>query len=144
MENRKPKYFSDEWFEMKEKTTGDVSFRLQPDDITCWEGLIAPNGDFYSCGFGMHAVKAWRLIVTHPEKFGMEIEEEQKAKWMCPENVYLFLDMAIQKGWAATREIGGQSYISYPMRPTKAQVNAIFDAMEKHQIRINPDELLCC
>ena len=142
--NKKPKYMSVEWFQMKEETTKDISYRLEPDDMCEWEGLVAPNGDFYSCGFGMHAIKAWRLILTHPERFGLNPTDEEKDEWMMPRNVYEFLDIAIDHGWAATREIGGSCYYTLPVRTTKAQMDTIFCAMQKHGVRLDTEELMCC
>ena len=141
---KKVKYMSEEWFIMKEITTHDISFRLEPDDIREWEGLISPSGDFYSCGFGMHAIKAWRLIMMRPEKFGINLTEAEREEMRIPGNVYKFLDIAIEHGWAATREIGGSNYYTLPQRPTKAQVNTIFDAAEKHHRRVDMTELLFC
>lgn len=141
-ENSEPEYFSDEWFLYKEKTEHDISYRLTPDDIECWEGLIAPNGDFYSCGFGHHAAKAWHLIAKYPEKFGIQITPDTQPYDIYPGDIEKCLDIIIEKGWCATREICGSYYCTLPIRPTKAQINRIFEAMLKHDIRMDTTELM--
>lgn len=37
------------------------------DEATDITGVIAPNGDFYQCSFGSHALKAHNLIIAHRE-----------------------------------------------------------------------------
>lgn len=60
-------YLSDQWFAEEYQKTQDINYTTEPDDIQRWEGLIAPNGDFYSCNFGRHNQKAYYLLVKHPE-----------------------------------------------------------------------------
>lgn len=69
-DNDAPKYQSPEWMYYMYQTTKERQYNMYPDNIDCWEGLIAPNGDFYSVDFGSHNIKAYYLCLTYPKKFG--------------------------------------------------------------------------
>ena len=65
-----PKFMSDEWFEYKYNTEDDkFSYYLEPDNYENWEGVIDPDGNFYSCHFGGHNLKSFYLILKYPNKF---------------------------------------------------------------------------
>lgn len=117
------------------------SLSTKPDDYKTFVGLIAPNGDFYSAGYGAHELKAYFLIKNCRSQFP-GIEEYGKVD---RDNA---LDTIIKYGWCATRylpSMGG--YITVPSdlgsikRVTKAQKNAIFTAALKHNIKIDTHQI---
>jgi hypothetical protein len=111
-------------------------YQILPDNYEKWEGLISPNGDFYSCDFGGHNVKAYYIMAAFPEKFpNFDYENNHLA-------VSEALDDLLSQGWCATRylpTIG--NYIELPRtelgKCTKAQKDAIFDAKIKHDINVD-------
>jgi hypothetical protein len=110
----------------------DRMYVILPDEYDHWEGLIAPNGDFYSCEFGGHNTKAYFIIATKPELFpNIDVTTLSMTD---------ALDDILKYGWCATRYmpmIG--NYINVPAngRVTNAQKNAIFDAKVKHDINVD-------
>lgn len=112
------------------------SFQILPDSYEEWEGLIAPNGDFYSCDFGGHNIKAYHLMCAFPEKFpnidynNFDIDMTNA------------LDDLLEQGWCATRYLPTMGcYIELPRNLrgecTKAQKDAIFDAKIKHNVKVD-------
>jgi len=123
---------------IKDRTLDDNDrhFMLLPDSYNKWEGLIAPNGDFYSCDFGGHNAKAYHLICAYPEKFP-NIDYEHLG---CDSSNSL--DDILRQGWCATRYLPIYGcYIELPrtMRRecTKAQKDAIFDAKIRHNVAVD-------
>lgn len=106
-----------------------------PDDIVKWEGLISPTGDFYSCTFGGHNLKAYNILMAYPEKFSkMERVHMDSA-----------LDNLMEFGWCATRFLPFRGeYLEIPpessgKRVTKAQKDKIWEAIVKHDA--HPDNM---
>ena len=114
----------------------ELMYQILPDNYEKWEGLISPNGDFYSCDFGGHNAKAYHIMTAFPEKFpNFDYENNQLA-------VSEALDDLLSQGWCATRylpTIG--NYIELPRtelnKCTKAQKDAIFDAKVKHNVEVD-------
>ena len=124
-----------------------INYLIEPDNYLNEFSIIAPNGDYYSCSFAGHNLKAWNLLITHPERFGITI-----PNGVCP-NKYMYeittpdkaLDEIIKHGWCALRH--GPTlgyYITYPEKSylTQKQIDAIFDATVKHDIPLNIKALL--
>lgn len=114
----------------------DRMYLILPDDYEEWEGLIAPNGDFYSCDFGGHNAKAYHIICVYPSKFpNLDYEN---LSYMDMTNA---LDRLLEQGWCATRflpSMGAYINVRTDGKPlTKAQENAIFDAKIKHDISVD-------
>ena len=110
-------------------------YLIRPDDYDTWEGLISPNGDFYSCDFGGHNAKAYFIMAVYPEKFPNLKDERIDSLDMSTA-----LDEILKHGWCATRYLPTcGSYIQLPEngRVTKAQKDAIFDAKVKHDISVD-------
>lgn len=140
-EEPKPMYLTDEWFDYQYRTTHESTYNMEPDNIETWEGLIAPNGDFYSCQFGSHNIKAYYLLIKHPELINSTREEIEYSDTIRSDNA---LDIIVERcGWCATRSVMFDQYIMppYPKKPTKHQVNRILDAIIKHNVKINTEEL---
>lgn len=133
-----PSYLSKEWFAFQYHMKKSVQYQLEPDDIKNWEGLIAPNGDFYSCEFGGHNQKAYFLIVQNPERFSTTKEQLQAS--IGPIDMTNALDTLIEFGWCATRSVVFDSYLLCD-RPTKAQINTSFDAIQKFNISLDTKAL---
>ena len=111
-------------------------YLVLPDEYDEWEGLISPNGDFYSCDFGGHNAKAYFLMSVYPEKFP-NIDYENGFNHVNCTNA---LDELLEHGWCATRYLPIRgAYIQMPAngRVTKAQKDAIFDAKVKHDISVD-------
>jgi hypothetical protein len=111
-------------------------YDIFPDDYKEWEGLIAPNGNFYSCDFGGHNAKAYYLMKVWPEKFSkLNIDNIDKEV-----DIHNALDTLLDNGWCATRtDDNRNNYLNLPTggKITKAQEKAIFDTMEKHNAKID-------
>ena len=113
-------------------------YLILPDEYECWEGLVAPNGDFYSCSFGGHNAKAYYLMAAFPEKFpNLDYENDFGT---C--DVSNSLDTLLNQGWCALRWLPSMgAYIMTPRnnngKITKAQENAIFDAKIKHNVSVD-------
>jgi hypothetical protein len=109
---------------------------ILPDEYENWEGLIAPNCNFYSCDFGGHNAKAYYLMAVYPEKFP-NFDYETGVKTLDVSNA---LDEILEQGWCATRytPVTG-AYIDTPpnKRITSAQKRAILDAKIKHDISVD-------
>lgn len=135
-----PEYLTDAWFAYQYKHTKEKMYCMEPDDIDCWEGLIAPNGDFYSCDFGGHNAKAYYLLVRHPEWINSTKEDIMNSVSIRMDNS---LDILLEQGWCATRSVMYEHYLMPPLpqKPTKHQLNRIFDAIIKHDIHIPTEEL---
>lgn len=111
-------------------------YYILPDDYKMWTGLIAPNGDFYSCEFGGHNTKAYYIICAYPEKFPNVNYSELSI------NCSNALDTILKQGWCATRYSPCTgNYVEPPdineRRYTSAQKSAIFDAKIKHNVSVN-------
>ena len=136
-------YGTPEWFDDHFAIKHEVDYNIHPDDIDEWEGLIAPNGDFYSCSFGGHNIKAYHLMIAFPTKFGLpDYQSDPSIKLM---DLNLKADQALDKitalGWCATRFLPSMGhYITLPKLPkqlTKSQKDRIFDAMLKHDVQLD-------
>ena len=128
-----------ERIEGKTLTDSDRTWILVPDDYEEWEGLISPTGDFYSCDFGGHNIKAYHLLMAYPEKFPGIDYENDGLKSIDMSNA---LDDLLEQGWCATRYLPTMGYfIELPRtlsrKCTKAQIDAIFDAKIKHDVPVN-------
>lgn len=117
-------------------STDKQIYYILPDNYEKWEGIIAPNGDFYSCSFGGHNVKAYHIMLAYPEKFPNIDYSELSID--CANA----LDTILEQGWCATRRspITG-NYVDPPKmnegRYTSAQKSAIFDAKIKHNVSVD-------
>lgn len=131
---------SKEWAAYEYKQTKDLVYLLQPDDYITFEGLIAPNGDFYSCNFGHHTIKAYHLIRTIPQKCQIP-ESVYKTEHITIDNA---MDTLIENGWCATRTVLYDSYLLPPLpkKPTKHQIESIIAAAQKHNKYINMQTLM--
>jgi len=112
--------FTAEWF--NEQAKEDINYNIYPDNLEKFEGLISPNGDFYSCDFGGHNIKAYHLCLMN------------KDKWNITEDFTMdnAFDLLLKKGWCATRFLPSTgTYLTAPMKLTKEQINTIYDLMIK-------------
>lgn len=112
---------------------------IRPDDIQNWTGLVAPNGDFYSCEFAEHTSLAYKIIISRPEEFPNESLD----------NIFMFdkvLDVLINgHKWVALRKwpmMG--NYITFPDNNeiTKEQKNTIWKAIVKHDVHMKIPDIL--
>lgn len=121
-------------------TRTEREYCIIPDSYEEWEGLIAPNGDFYSCDFGGHNCKAYYIMRAYPEKFpNLDYNEFGMLKHG-PIQAHNALDYLLEQGWCATRYLPTIGcYINAPKNGhfTKAQENAIFDAKIKHDVSVD-------
>lgn len=137
---------------LKEEEPGRLDYNVNPDDINKFEGLIDKNGDFYSCEFGGHNIKAYHIMITYWDQFdfkeliGEEIHSRMEA-WIA-----LYSDKALdtitKAGWMATRYLPTIGcYLSYDtdnimFHATKAQKDTIWEALTKHECRLNDYSLI--
>ncbi|MBQ6519908.1 MAG: hypothetical protein IJI14_14385 [Anaerolineaceae bacterium] len=142
------RYLSPEWFVLKKEETRNDDYNVIPDRINTWTGLISPTGDFFSCSYGGHEIKAFYLIAAHPEYAGLSLqcetdidEELLRRNGVTKDNA---LDILINKrGWCATRYmpyIG--HYVTEPELPvhmTAAQQTVIEAAAAKFGVETRKD-----
>lgn len=140
-QNDEPEYETPEWFDYQFQHTKEHQYNMHPDNIENWEGLIAPNGNFYSVDFGSHNIKAYYLLITHAEQFRKTPDYFRNSTTIRADNA---LDTLLEYGWCATRSVMYDQYVlpSNTNKPTKQQLNRIFDAIDKHNVYINTDELV--
>lgn len=122
-----------------EGSRDQIDYSVRPDDIERFEGLIDPQGNFYSCTFGGHNIKAYHIMKTYYKRFGFKKRSDVSRKY----SNYMALDPLVQDfGWIAVRDhsIGGGIFltVSSVKRPTKTQINRIYDDMEKHNVKHIP------
>lgn len=113
----------------KELTVDELKKNVEPDDFLSEYGLIDKNGNYYSCGFAGHHIKAYYLIqkkLTYYQEKYPDYKEE----------MYDFdkaLDILYEEGWVIIRNplAGGQVFFDYrgDRRPTKHQIDTAFDHM---------------
>lgn len=123
---------------------GNIDYNVLPDDYNKFEGLISPDGKFYSCTFGGHNLKAYHIMMTYYKEFGYQTREEAYTALF---HIDKALDKLIDCDWMATRyrpAIG--SYLTYKddiyFRPTKEQKDAIWEAIVKHDVRVNNVDII--
>lgn len=149
--DEQPEYGTKEYMHYMYSTEASKNDRLnyyiEPDNYETKLGLIAPNGAYYSCSFAGHNLKAWNLMLTHPELFGIQIPEGTKPE----EFIYTItssdkaLDEILKRGWCAIRY---QSSFGYYItqdenrRLTKKQVDAIFDVTVKYDLPIDTRKII--
>ncbi|MBQ6518064.1 MAG: hypothetical protein IJI14_05045 [Anaerolineaceae bacterium] len=146
VENAKAKkpefrYLSRKWFDCKQKETISPDYNMFPDKMSCWTGLISPAGDFFSCSYGGHELKAYYLFAAHPGWFGLEDAEDITDEYLREHDITLdtALDLLINKyGWCATRYIPAIGhYVTEPALPKRvsaAQGKKIDEVAEKYKI----------
>lgn len=136
-----PEYLSKEWFDYQWQKTKEYKYLMTPDNLERWEGLIAPNGDFYSCEFGSHNAKAYYILVCHADWFNKSQKDIKNNDSIRIDNA---LDKLLEYGWCATRSVLADNYVlpPFPKNPTRTQCQCILDAINKyHIININCKEL---
>lgn len=100
--------------------------RAEPDEFLSAYGMIDRQGRWYSCSFGGHNAKAYTLARAKLEQFGFQpgerIPHRDKA-----------LDLLFDAGWVILQNpyISGEPSVVFKsgLRPTKAQVDTVFDYM---------------
>ena len=104
----------------------DLLERAEPDDFLSDYGMIDRQGRWYSCTFGGHNTKAHTLARAKPEQFGCRPGERIPYRDRA-------LDLLFNAGWVIlqTPYISGRPAVEFKdgLRPTKAQVNTVFDYM---------------
>lgn len=93
-------------------------------------GLVSPNGEWYDCGFGEHTGTAGKIILKHPDKFGMTAHKAFEIAYDCYAGP---LDFLYEKGWVALRNPDmGNPYLDMApdTKPTKEQEQTIFEYIE--------------
>lgn len=106
-------------------------------------GLIAPDGTWYACEFGEHAALAGRIIMRNRETFGLSNSEvlDMAYDWSGKGLDYLY-----KRGWIAIRNPSmGNTFLDMDetRTATKAQVNTIFDYINKyHRYDMNVSKVM--
>lgn len=129
---------------LKETDPLEIGYDVKPDIIINFEGLIDPKGNFYSCDFGGHNLKAYNLLLTYWDQFdfktliGREIKSRTEVKMLHMDKA---LDAIIEAGWIATRYLPCRGhYLSYKddilFKATKAQKDTIWEALTKHEVKL--------
>lgn len=129
---------------LREREPLDIEYDVRPDDITNFEGLIDPNGNFYSCSFGGHNLKAYNILLTYWDKFdfkkliGVEVYSRTDVRRIHMDKA---LDVIVDAGWIAARShpfcgyyLSHKDDISF--RATREQKNTIWEALVKHDVKL--------
>lgn len=122
---------------------GSLDVRVIPDDMEKFEGLIRPDGAFFSCEFGGHNAKAFYYIAAYYKEFGFTSRNEVYEKVPMDQA----LDNLIDAGWIATRYLPSMgNYISAKQdicfKPTKEQKDTAWNAIVKHNCRVSNTEMI--
>lgn len=115
------------------KADESLNQKPEPDDLLSEYGLIDREGNYYSCMFAGHHVKAQCIIENNRTRFGFEEQYVSCDK---------ALDTLYNLGWAIIRNpnIGGAVFLDYDYDypPTKKQIDKMFDHMirfKEHKLR---------
>lgn len=136
---------------LKEMDPMNIEYDVRPDNIKNFEGLIDLEGNFYSCSFGGHNIKAYHILVTYWDKFdfkkliGKDIKSRREANHVLKMDTAL--DVIIDAGWIATRYLPYRgSYLSYKddilFKATKAQKDTIWEDLTKHEVKLSDYSLI--
>lgn len=137
---RKP--FTEQFPDIPEKPKKEIWENPEPDNMLCWEGLVDPKGNFYSCEFGAHNAKAHTIIYANIDEWTKLASPEEIAKSATMDKA---LDILINHGWCATRILPMRGeYITYPnnYRITKAQKDTLWNAIIKFDMHPDIEEPL--
>ncbi|WP_373261979.1 hypothetical protein [Hungatella hathewayi] len=129
---------------LREMEPLDIEYDVRPDDITNFEGLIDQNGNFYSCSFGGHNLKAYNILRTYWDKFdfkkliGVEVYSRTGVRKIHMDKA---LDVIVDAGWIAARSYPFCGYYlshkdDISFRATREQKNTIWEALVKHDIKL--------
>ena len=98
----------------------EINKNVKPDDFISEYGLIDPSGNYYSCTFAGHHVKAANII------------RAKTGTYISPDKA---LDKLYSEGWALVRnpDPAGSVFFDYrgDRRPTKRQIDTAFSHMIK-------------
>ena len=113
--------------EAKGLTEDELNKRTDPDDFLSEYGLIDPSGNYYSCKFAGHHVKAYYILAkrerVNPDTdiFHLNFDEA--------------LDKLYSEGWVLIRNPDPRGSVFFDFRgdrrPTKKQIDAAFSHMIK-------------
>ncbi len=128
---------------MINRRPGSLDVRVIPDNMEKFEGLIRPDGAFFSCEFGGHNVKAFYYIAAYYKEFGFNSRNEVYEKVPMDQA----LDRLLDAGWIATRYLPAiGNYISAKQdiyfELTKEQKDAAWNAIVKHDRRVSNTEII--
>lgn len=128
---------------MINRRPGSLDVRVIPDNMEKFEGLIRPDGAFFSCEFGGHNVKAFYYIAAYYKEFGFVSRSEVYEKVPMDRA----LDNLIDAGWIATRYLpSAGNYISakqdIQFEPTKEQKDTAWNAIVKYDCRVSNTEII--
>jgi len=135
---------------LKNCDPSNLSYNLFPDDIIYWDGLISPKGEFFSCEFGGHNMKAFFIIKTYYNKFKYKTADKIYSIFSNREEVMekidydRALDLLLENGWVSTHlsPMGALlQFKEYNFWLTKDQKNCIWDAIFKHNVTLKDDDL---
>lgn len=135
---------------LRENEPMEIGYDVKPDIIFNFEGLIDPKGNFYSCDFGGHNLKAYNLLLTYWDQFdfktliGKEIKSRTELRMLQMDKA---LDVIIDAGWIATRYLPHRGhYLSYKpdisFRATKVQKDTIWEALTKFEVKLSDYSLI--
>ncbi len=106
----------------------EICYVTDPDEFISPYGLIDPDGNYYSCGFGGHGVKAYSLIKRYPERFDMDKESVKEFLSTGDESEILY-----EKGWLIVHNTSMMGDPYFKVNPnievTGQQVKRAFDYM---------------
>ena len=122
--------FPDEQRRRLKEFTESLGRKVDPDEFNSEYGLINKMGEYYSCGFAEHEVKAMQIIIGNPESFGISREDERIVNQDLSEN---WLDILYNDGWIIIRNpyVNSAPYIDIApgKRATKYQIDTVFNYM---------------
>ena len=111
----------------------ELNKKTEPDDFLSEYGLIDPSGNYYSCKFAGHHVKAYYILAKRErvnpdtDRFHLSFDEA--------------LDKLYSEGWVIIRNPDPRGYVFFDFRgdrrPTKKQIDAAYS----HMIKFNESTL---
>ena len=137
---------------LKNRDPDSCLYDIYPDDLINFEGLIAPDGKFYSCEFGGHNIKSYHVMQAYYSKFKYRDKDGKLQPFVRRSQIdehtrsLNALDLLLENGWIATRynNITGaniaakmdSNYSTTTVKLTKAQKNTAWDVIIKHDIKL--------
>lgn len=106
----------------------EICYIPEPDEFISPHGLIDPDGNYYSCGFGGHSAKAFSIIKKDPEKFNIDLKDEKSFLATGDESETLY-----ENGWLIVHNTSMMGDPYFKVNPnieiTEPQVSKSFDYM---------------
>ena len=127
----------------------DLNYLSKPDNYLKDTGWISPYGEYYSCEFGGHTVKAQAIIKKNKNisikyhnwvkerKFDDKIMSKKHKDWEIPHTDW-YPEFLLENGWIRFHNPHlGESFPEFYIKPNKEQQQTLFDVCTHFEYKHN-------